>query len=241
MPGLPGPHRPDRTVQAVGYAGDAIGYARATRDLRIPRLWALLEKRVPAGSIVVDVGCGAGRDLEHFTAGGYRCIGVERDPVLAVAAASLGRLSVILGDARALPLPAGAADGVWVIGVLHEHPPADRRTILGEAARLLGQGGYVIVSLRAQRSGSIRPDGRSLYPARPRELCAAFGEAGFAVLQLDSVRIHEGPGRGRWLVVVGRKAAEPTGSSEAVAAHPVVPGKQISGPTRTRSEEMVDD
>ena len=44
------------------------------------RLWRTVERYVPSGSHLLDLGCGPGTDEEHFAARGYRVTGIDASP-----------------------------------------------------------------------------------------------------------------------------------------------------------------
>ncbi|HUF89158.1 MAG TPA: 16S rRNA (adenine(1518)-N(6)/adenine(1519)-N(6))-dimethyltransferase RsmA [Gemmatimonadota bacterium] len=77
----------------------------------------------PPGARIVEIGPGRGALTEPLLARGYRVLAIELDPELA---ASLRRrwpegspLTVVVGDALEVPLPAGGSpDPAWVVGNL---------------------------------------------------------------------------------------------------------------------------
>jgi ArsR family transcriptional regulator len=111
----------------------AIGRALADRD--VGRL--------------VDVGTGTGRMLELFARQAAHAIGVDRSPEMLrlarvkLAQAAIPGAELRQGDRYSLPLAAGSADTVIIHQVLHySHQP---EAAVGEAARLLGPGGRLLV------------------------------------------------------------------------------------------------
>ena len=120
-------------------------------------------------SLVVDLLTGTGSTLLEY-AGRFpstRIVAIDLDPgVLAVArerllARGFANLETIVGDARDVPLPAGAADVVNISFGLHENRRVDRLLILGEACRLLREGGeLVVIDYREFRGPAKRALGR---------------------------------------------------------------------------------
>jgi SAM-dependent methyltransferase len=120
----------------------------------------------PAGSRVVDLGCGEATQLAELARRGYRATGVDVSlPELARARAR--GLRVVAGAAEAIPLRAACADGVVCKVVL---PYTDEARALAEIGRLLrpdatafmcahGAGYYVRYLL-------LGPTWRRLYAAR---------------------------------------------------------------------------
>jgi SAM-dependent methyltransferase len=91
--------------------------------------------------IVVEIGCGTGRLVDHLASRGARVLGVDLSAgMLAVAAGRVaGRL--VRADARHLPLPDGVADAAVSVATLEF---ADAATVLGEMARITRPGGRVV-------------------------------------------------------------------------------------------------
>jgi SAM-dependent methyltransferase len=95
--------------------------------------------------LVVDVGCGAGHDLEHLAGRGVRAIGL--DPSELMVRTSRDRLGPALrvtrADGAAMPFRDGAVDGCHIERVLqHVEDPA---AVLAEAARVTRPGGFLAV------------------------------------------------------------------------------------------------
>ncbi|MBO4210065.1 methyltransferase domain-containing protein [Micromonospora echinofusca] len=94
------------------------------------------------GALLVDVGCGAGLLAPHLAGRGYRHVGVDLTRSALAQAATHG-VTVVNGDAAALPLADGCAD-VVTAGELLEHVP-DWRAAVAEACRVLAPGGTLVL------------------------------------------------------------------------------------------------
>ncbi|MDQ3080112.1 MAG: metalloregulator ArsR/SmtB family transcription factor [Pseudomonadota bacterium] len=102
----------------------------------------------PIGRLV-DIGTGTGRMIELFGPRAQSAIGVDRSSEMLrlarvkLEASELRTASLRQGDMYALPLADASADVVILHQVLHfAHSPAQA---IGEAARLLGQGGRLLI------------------------------------------------------------------------------------------------
>jgi 2-polyprenyl-6-hydroxyphenyl methylase/3-demethylubiquinone-9 3-methyltransferase len=94
------------------------------------------------GAVLVDIGCGGGLLAPHVAWKGYHHVGVDLNgPALSTARAH--GVTVVKGDALALPLPDGAAD-VVVAGEILEHV-RDHDRAVAEACRALRPGGTLVV------------------------------------------------------------------------------------------------
>jgi SAM-dependent methyltransferase len=109
----------------------------------------VLDDILPAGDrVVVDVGCGDGALVRHLARRGARAIGVEvgEEPLArARAHEPVGGERYEQAGAQALPLDDGVADAVVFANSLHHVPGELLDTALGEAARVLRDGGLLYV------------------------------------------------------------------------------------------------
>jgi ubiquinone/menaquinone biosynthesis C-methylase UbiE len=61
------------------------------------------------------------------------------------------RINLIVANAEAIPAPSNSCDAVTNIFMMHELPPKVRRTVIGEAARILRPGVRLILVDSVQR------------------------------------------------------------------------------------------
>jgi ubiquinone/menaquinone biosynthesis C-methylase UbiE len=108
--------------------------------------------------LVLDVGCGAGRDTFVLGSCGAQVVGLD----LAAAALAMARTRSdagqirplwIQGDARCLPFAADSFDGAYCFGLLHEFVGGaaedDVDRTMAELHRVLRPGGHAVVTALA--------------------------------------------------------------------------------------------
>ncbi len=96
-------------------------------------------------AIVLDLGCGLGRQSQEMIRRGYRVTGVDVSERLLRYAAEAG-VPVASGDALRLPFANETFDVVYTIGVLHHLPGSDSQLVAcAEAQRVLKPGGRFLV------------------------------------------------------------------------------------------------
>lgn len=140
---------------------------------------------LPAGSRIVDVGCGAGGTLEHLERAGFRhLVGLDHSgPLLTEAGARLEAARLIRGEAHAIPFGNGSFDLLLCECVLSVLP--DRSAALREFARVVREGGYLVLSDVFGKDGD-KAAGRADGPLAREELLDAVEESGFALLHWES-------------------------------------------------------
>jgi SAM-dependent methyltransferase len=132
---------------------------------------AIAEAGVPADGVVVDVGCGTGRALPALR----RAVGphgavlaIDLTPEMLHQAHAQGRAdsaTLILADARRLPLATASVDAVFAAGLIMHLP--DTAAGLGQLARITRADGLLIVFHPAGRAAPAPRHGRTIQPDDP--------------------------------------------------------------------------
>jgi SAM-dependent methyltransferase len=108
----------------------------------------LLKRHVSvAGSLVLDLACGAGRHMEALEAAGAKPVGLDLSASLLTEARRGGRSELIRGDMRALPFRTEVFDGAVSMFTSFGYFPERREevAVLVEAARCLKAGGWFVL------------------------------------------------------------------------------------------------
>ena len=99
-----------------------------------------------AGKRVLDVGCGAGALARSLAARGARVTGVDPNTeALAVAREAVPAGTFRAAGAEALPFADASFDGAVFLNSLHHVPKPVMHCALGEAARVVGPAGPIVV------------------------------------------------------------------------------------------------
>jgi SAM-dependent methyltransferase len=132
---------------------------------------AIAEAGVPAGGVVIDVGCGTGRALPALRqAVGPRgaVLALDLTPEMLTHAKAQGRAAhaaLIVGDARCLPLAGASVDAVFAAGLIMHLP--DPEAGLRQLARVTRPGGLLILFHPSGRAALAARHGRAVRPDEP--------------------------------------------------------------------------
>jgi SAM-dependent methyltransferase len=116
------------------------------------------------GSLVLDVGCGTGRWLRRYAQRGLRPVGMDRTPGMLRRVVVAGtHCPILCAGAQQIPFRDGTFDFVASVTVVQHIPPPTQEYALKELARMLRQGGYLLLF------ELIRGRGPHIFPHHPRE------------------------------------------------------------------------
>jgi ubiquinone/menaquinone biosynthesis C-methylase UbiE len=132
---------------------------------------------VPDGGLVLDLGCGAGRDLASLADSGARVVGVD----IAMPMLTLARRrhpDLVCGDLTRLPLRDAVADAVWCVAAWVHIGRHDLPHAIVELARVLRPGGVAVIGVQ-------RGSGEAF------ELDPYIGQAKRLMVRYEEHEIHE--------------------------------------------------
>lgn len=160
---------------------------------------------------LLDLGCGSGRDVREFAAGGHSVVGIE--PCAAfVRIAKSSHLDVRLGGfhdlerwAQELPLPLrDGLDGIFCLASIFHCAREELPSVLHAVCALLRPGGVLLTTLpcSAVASSSRGKDGRWMTCLPLAAHKAAVQGAGLEIIEADDgLRLYNGS----WGTVIARR------------------------------------
>ena len=161
--------------------------------LSLTREARLIRRTIPAGSTLLDAGCGFGEWVMYLRSAGYRATGCDSSPeLIRRLREAYPDLEWTQADIRALPYGGGSFDAVISWGVI-EHDEAGPGAALREFRRVLRPSGVAVVTVpvdtpQARHSGEVmhRIEGREhaffQYLMSDEDLRDEGRNAGFEVL-----------------------------------------------------------
>ena len=150
---------------------------------------------LPAGALVLDLGCASGRETVELQGAGLRVAGLDIAPAfLRLARERYLALGYVRGDALQLPFASGAFDGVWALASLLHLAPSEAPAALDEIGRVLRPGGVLYCSMQIGTTVGMVPalpyeavQAERFYTYYEPDVWRALLErAGFEIVHLDA-------------------------------------------------------
>ncbi|MGH2351732.1 MAG: class I SAM-dependent methyltransferase [Chloroflexota bacterium] len=204
--------------QRVRAAYDLIAPAFAARNAAMPTelldlgtgFLDLLRASAGAAPWVLDLGCGAGRDMAWMERQGARVAGADLSSGMLSHARRQARGPVVQADMRRLPFARETFDGVWCMASLLHLPKSDAPLALREMRRVLAPGGAIAIGIQ-EGEGEVWEAGAYGHPVErffarygPEEADVLLAEAGFRVRE----RGLSTAGTRRWLRFLATTSAD---------------------------------
>jgi SAM-dependent methyltransferase len=166
------------------YERNAVDYFRQTHARDLEEYWTILERHIKPGSLILDLGCGSGRDMKRFAGQGFCPIGVDyARPLLKLAVAYSGQPAV-LGDFRMLPFASSSFDAAWAMASLLHIPRNAIGRTLEQFARVLKPEASLFTAVKLGKGEEIDSLGRLNVYYSLEHWLATLERAGFAIEDL---------------------------------------------------------
>ena len=135
-------------ITIAEYDRMAAAYRRGTADHDVSQNIAALLEAIEGAAphIILDLGCGPGRDLRRFTALGHEAVGLDGSAELAAMARAKTDCEVLHQDFLALDLPSARFDGIFANASLFHVPSSQLARVLGDLAATLKPSGVLFCS-----------------------------------------------------------------------------------------------
>ncbi|WP_447763402.1 class I SAM-dependent methyltransferase [Sphingopyxis panaciterrae] len=142
------------------YEANAEAYAERTLRAEQAPLFERFAAILPPRAAILDLGCGAGRELKPLVAQGHDCLGIDLSPSLARIAARHSGAKTIAGDFRELDFPGEAFSGILAIASLLHLEGGEREAMLASIAHWLRPDGLFLVTMKLGTGFDHAADGR---------------------------------------------------------------------------------
>jgi SAM-dependent methyltransferase len=129
------------------YTANAEAFIEATAPIDMRALYGPFLALLPPGALLLDVGCGSGRDSLAFLRQGFRVVALE--PCEALASRAEVLLEQPVGRRRVQDLEeTDVFDGIWACASLLHVPARETPAVLARLARALRPGGVLYASYK---------------------------------------------------------------------------------------------
>lgn len=144
-------------------------YAVSTRDVDMAPLYARLLPHVPSGGLILDAGCGSGRDALAFLQRGYAVEAFDASPELAQLASQHAGLPVKVMRFQDWDDTA-RFDAIWACASLLHVPACEQPDVWRRLWQTLKPGGVVYASYKLGQAERVDESGRAFTDANQDRL-----------------------------------------------------------------------
>jgi|TARA_Y100000310_G_C20470228_1_gene709632 SAM-dependent methyltransferase len=167
------------------------------------------------GKKILEIGVGAGRDIQHFKKRGIIVEGIDySQKFIDHCKKSFPDLKFRLGDIRKIDLSHGLYDGIWAFASLLNMPKNDLKILLPQLRSSLKEGGEIFISVKEGEGEKVISDvaGRRLFSFyKLDELKSLVEESGFKIVFTDKISDYDLTGKNKdkekpgWIFLLGLK------------------------------------
>ena len=119
--------------------------------------YAELTRLLPKNALILDAGCGPGREALIFTKYGFKPVGVDYSNTMVEKAKEIApNCQFLVMDLRKLEFEDNYFDGIWSTGVLAHFNENELKRVLNEFRRVLKPNGIIFI---CTREGKKRDNG----------------------------------------------------------------------------------
>ncbi len=142
-----------------------------------------LVKHLDPGARILDIGCGAGRDMLWLQNRGFSCIGLDLSLALASLARQHSDLPVIVADFEDFNFSRSQMDALLLVGALAHVPHKRFKQVFWPMLQGLKARGLVLITLKKGQNAETRPDGRVFYLWKSKDLVKIFADFSLGCLE----------------------------------------------------------
>jgi len=162
-------------------------YFRATRGVQLTHLWDVFTRELPPQALILDLGCGSGRDLRYLSRHGFRVVGLDYSFRLLKLAKNFSHRPVVLGDINRLPFGERIFDAVWSVGSLLHISRSELPSVLAQIQKSLKPHGQFLTSIKKGEGDIVDTLGRRNVFYQRHEWANLMEDAGFQINELEKI------------------------------------------------------
>ncbi len=151
-------------------------------------------QHITIGSLVLDVGCGSGRDLLWLKKKGYQAIGFERSTGLAALARKSTGVDIIEGDFEKYDFGNVLVDAALMSASLVHLPHDKLQPVLRNIAESVKPGGVLYISVKEGRGKTTDSENRDFYLWEKKDLVRIIEQLQFETIKFERKKSPLGTG-----------------------------------------------
>lgn len=209
-------HHPVSAKTIANYSSRCDSYEQMTKDRDIREAYDFFLSRLPSKTsvqnqqVILDLGCGPGRDLAAFDDMGYRAIGLDGCPEFCQIAEVNSDCEVWQQDFLELDLPSDYFDGMFSYASLFHVPKQELSKVLKQLWKALKpQGVLFVLNPNEQKEGEM-PDGRYASVLDPNEETRIYAAEGLQQIDRKLFPPYLPPTGPPWRGTIYRKVDKPS-------------------------------
>ena len=183
-------------------------------------------RHVKTGGIILDAGCGSGRDAQAFQKSGFQVDAFDAsEEICRIASDLLGfpvacrRFEDLTGE--------NEYDGIWACASLLHVEASDLPDVMERLNQLLKPDGVIYFSFKEGDKEWVK-DGRYFHNMTAAGCCKLLEETGFEVLDIfETGDVREGRSEERWVNAIGKKSSENPLKTIKVTAAIIMDGQRV--------------
>lgn len=182
------------TMKNEFYHKKAGAYIAETLSLDPSHYLTPFTDMLKSNDLVVDIGCGSGRDLLWLKKKGFDPIGIERSPAMATFARGYSGCPVIEADFQSFDFSKLPSNGILFSASLVHTPHNQIESIIKNAMTSVSGPGFMYISLKEGDGIKISHDGRRFYLWKTEALQKLFKRLGLTTITIEKSRSEKAPG-----------------------------------------------
>lgn len=172
------------------YENHAAEYFQATCSVDLTHEWYAFTSLLSKNDLILDLGCGSGRDLKYFANRGYRALGIDYSYPLAKLAYKYSGQEIIVGDIRHTSLKEKSVNGVWSMGSLLHLERQEVSSVLLKLHTVLKQDGKLFTAVKKGEGETFDSIGRWTVFYQVDEWSEMLLDSGYDILSIEEVTEH---------------------------------------------------
>jgi ubiquinone/menaquinone biosynthesis C-methylase UbiE len=200
----------DLTVQS--YDKTAQEYTENVKGLTMEKEMSEFLPFIQGSKLILDIGCGSGRDVKKIIKNGYKAIGLDPSKeLLKIAKQETTETTFIQAYAQNLPFRNQTFEGIWSCSTLIHIPKKDISSTLREIYRTLKPGAFFYSDFKQGEGEKLLEDKRynnvkklwSFY--QKSEIEQALNETGFKIIKQWGKDINNPYATNTWIMFLSNK------------------------------------